>query len=940
MGAMGDFESNDFFTWQAQIDGGPTQTIFQSSVDEDGSQTYTLAGGTVVTLNDPMLANGQLLSNILETITANVDGIGDQLTLTLTAQFNGGSEAVAFQNIVFSGIAGGVNLPPDVVSTDPANGADYVVVDSNIEIVFSDPVTVTDPWFEINCDNVPVDAVVSGGPASYILDPISDLPSTTVCTVTVFAGQVADLGDPPLNMEQDYVFSFTTNAVCGDPATLISAVQGPGFVSPIVGQLVTVEGVVVGDFQESGELNGFFVQEEYADFDGDINTSEGLFIDEDGFAGLDFNEGDLVRVTGEVDEYLTLTQLNNVADVLVCDYAPGEYGPVDVTLPEETEGDLEKVEGMNVHVNNTMSVAQNYFVGRYGQLTLSSDLTNRLFQPTNQVLPNTPESAALADYNARNLLFLDDGMDVSRCGDNPDPVPYLGPAPPTVLRGGDQVSGLTGVLDYGQINTAACYDSNTLEGRDYRLHPTQIPVFTSLNPRTTAPDDVGGSMKVVSFNVLNFFNGNGQGGGFPTSRGAFNFLEFVRQRIKIFEALKAIDGDIVGVMEIENDGFDQYSAIAELVKVLNEGPCWNSPAECAAIGYADPGLGMGTYAYIDAGPGPVGTDEITVGFIYKPASVTPVGDPLVVDEAAFVDPNNTGSDRNRPAIAQTFMGNNGGVFTPIVNHLKSKGSPCGPGDDDPEQASCNLTRMLAAQYLVDSVVPVVQATSGDLDVAIIGDLNAYAMEDPIRALVDGGFANLIKDFNGDYTYSYTFDGMVGYLDHSLANDNLTAQVTGVTVWHINTDEPAVIDYENYYNPPGYYSPNPYRSSDHDPVIVGLELLHYEFSDFFRPVDPFPEVNKVNAGSSVPVKFSLTDDRGFDIFVAGYPKSQQTSCDFATPEGDLESTLTAGDSGLSYDPLEDQYIYVWQTSEEWEGTCRQLVVSFNDGKTYYANFSFK
>jgi hypothetical protein len=197
---------------------------------------------------------------------------------------------------------------------------------------------------------------------------------------------------------------------------------------------------------------------------------------------------------------------------------------------------------------------------------------------------------------------------------------------------------------------------------------------------------------------------------------------------------------------------------------------------------------------------------------------------LVVDETAFVDPNNTGSDRNRPAIAQTFRANDdGAIFTPIVNHLKSKGSPCGPGDDDPEQASCNVTRTLAAQYLIDTVVPAVQATSGDLDVMIIGDLNAYAMEDPIRALVDGGFINLVKAFEGDYAYSYTFDGMVGYLDHSLGNSNITAQVTGTTIWHINTDEPAVIDYENYYNPPGYYSPDAYRASDHDPVVVGLDL---------------------------------------------------------------------------------------------------------------------
>jgi hypothetical protein len=240
------------------------------------------------------------------------------------------------------------------------------------------------------------------------------------------------------------------------------------------------------------------------------------------------------------------------------------------------------------------------------------------------------------------------------------------------------------------------------------------------------------------------------------------------------------------------------------------------------MNYDGTGLGAGTYAYINAGPDPVGTDEITVGFIYKPASVTPVGNPMVVDDPAFTDPNYLGSQKNRPAIAQTFIdADELFLFTPIVNHLKSKGSSCGPGDDDPEQASCNDTRTKAAQYLVDTVVPAVQATSGDRDVMIMGDLNAYAMEDPIRALTDGGFTNLIRSIIGDHAYSYTFDGMVGYLDHSLANSSLTTQVMGVTIWHINTDEPAVIDYDEDFNPPGYYSPDAYRASDHDPIIVGI-----------------------------------------------------------------------------------------------------------------------
>ncbi|MGB3714571.1 MAG: hypothetical protein WA996_09095, partial [Candidatus Promineifilaceae bacterium] len=145
-------------------------------------------------------------------------------------------------------------------------------------------------------------------------------------------------------------------------------------------------------------------------------------------------------------------------------------------------------------------------------MTLTS--RNRLYQPTNVGLPGSVQAETIADRNARSLLFLDDGMDVSRCGENPDPAPYLGAPPPNVLRGGDMVKNLVGVLDYGQINSAACSSSSTLAGRDYRLHPTQEPVFVQTNLRTEIPDAVGGDLTVASFNVLNFFNGDGQGGGF------------------------------------------------------------------------------------------------------------------------------------------------------------------------------------------------------------------------------------------------------------------------------------------------------------------------------------------------------------------------------------------------------------------------------------------
>ena len=385
-----------------------------------------------------------------------------------------------------------------------------------------------------------------------------------------------------------------------------------------------MEGVVVGDFQnngqpDNGDLYGFHIQDPTGD--GDAATSDGIFVYDGSSPAVDVAVGDLVRVRGTVDEYYELTQITGVELVLSCGAGSVGATPVDLPVP----ADLEPYEGMLVTFPEDLTASQNYFQGRYGQVTMSSE--GRMFQPTNIYRPLTDEAIALAEENMRRMLVLDDGT----TSQNPYPIPYIGAE--NTLRAGDTVAGLTGVVDYGPIN------SSYPPARYYRLQPTEPVVFTRINERTAAPDDVGGVLKIASFNVLNYFNGDGMGGGFPTSRGADTLEEFIRQRTKIISAIVAMDADVIGLMEIENDGYDAYSAIQDLVNGLNDV------------------AGAGAYAFIDPGVAPVGTDEIAVGFIYRPGTVTPMGAAAILDSS--VDPA-FNSDYNRPAIAQTFERTTGG----------------------------------------------------------------------------------------------------------------------------------------------------------------------------------------------------------------------------------------------------------------------------------------
>ena len=337
----------------------------------------------------------------------------------------------------------------------------------------------------------------------------------------------------------------------------------------------------------------------------------------------------------------------------------------------------------------------------------------------------------------------------------------------------------------------------------YRLQPTGAADYTQKNPRPDAPEAVGGSLRVASFNLLNFFTtltgsevcGAGQNLG---CRGADTEEEFERQRAKIIEALLGLDADIVGLIELENTpGADPLGSLAVGLNAR---------------------LGEDTYRAIQTGA--LGTDAIRVGILYKTDAVVPVGETATLSEPASVF---VGPGTGRVPLAQSFITQTGGAFTVVVNHFKSKGCSGAEGANRDSGQGCYNARRTEAAEATAAWLETNPTGVTDPDVLFVGDLNAYDEESPIDALEAAGYTDLVETYGGEFAYSYVFDGLFGYLDYALANAPLLPQVTGSTEWHINADEPDIWDYDTSYNNPVYYQANPYRTSDHDPVLVGLDL---------------------------------------------------------------------------------------------------------------------
>lgn len=555
------------------------------------------------------------------------------------------------------------------------------------------------------------------------------------------------------------------------------------------GNAYLIEGTVTGVYTSLSPA-GFFVQERPGATDNNPATSDAVFVAQ---PNPIVQVGDHVRVEGIVQKQSIGSQEQPIitkAQVAVLNTGDELPAFTAIKAPIFSAAELLPYINRRVEFSMPLTVTDIYNLRNKGELVLSAG--GKLFQPTQFIDPNDDPATgttssgnsnvdavrAMEQANHARAILLDNGSSVA-----PSAPPFMDPSYHT-MRIGSTITQLRGILSY--------------EGGKWRVHPiggqANTPRFTVKRPQVPNLGEV--DVKLASFNVFNYFNGDGKGGGFPTVRGARTSEGFARQRSKIIAALAAIDADIVGLTEVENDGTGPTSAIQDLVDGLN-----------AAVG-------KGTYAFVHDGGDTQqanNTDAIHNALLYKPNVVKPIG-------AALID--QTTGIFERPPLAQVFAVPRRGrteKVAIVVNHFRARVNGTGTDADLGDgQGGFNNRRCKQATELVSfinkQVIP-----AGATQVVSIGDYNANYEEDPIDILRAAGFVAATPPTSA----SYVFKGFTGSLDHCMISSNLVGFID-VQKWNINCYEPYFLEYSQAGAATDVSSP--FRSSDHDPVLMGIRFM--------------------------------------------------------------------------------------------------------------------
>ena len=711
----------------------------------------------------------------------------------------------------------------------------------------------------LDADSNEVDLVGWGGASRAEGAPASGTANETSI-------QRANLGADTDNNAADFVVAAPTPSGSGqapvdpapedpaDPApqpeqpqpgeiTPIAEIQGTGATSPLDGQTVTTEGVVTAVYDEGGK-NGFYLQTAGT---GEVknpgDASDGIFVYMGG--NQNFPQiGDSLQVTGKVSEFHKQTQIT-VSSISTLEEALEAPKAVEIdTLPLGDDA-REPYEGMLVRVSGPYTVTNNYTLNNTGDLGLAPG--DKAFRnPTDVIVPDKAKVAEINAQQASEVVYLDDGRTRNYFRtDKETPLPYLVTSDKGVksIRTGDQVTFQTDVVVDYSFDQWRFQPLQPITGKNTA---EELPI-TWEDSRATSydvPDAVQGDNTIGFFNVLNYFTSLGKdesgckaytdkdgtkvGTNFCNVRGAYSQDAFQDQQAKIVTAINKLDAHVLGLSEIENgarvtgDVAQRDNALSNLVDELNKA------------------AGENKWDYVKS-PSALGTAEdfIRVGFIYQPAQVEPVGESRIFDDPAF-------TRMARQPLAQEFNTVNRDDdenFVAVVNHFKSKGSVAN-GDEatgDGQGNNANV-RVAQAQALLDHMDK--QDDWQELPTFLVGDFNAYTMENALNTLRGGGYTLVHheKDFPQE---SYQFDGQLGSLDHVFANEAAMALVQDSAVWNINGDESVAFEYSrrNYNaqdffgdgDDPIYGYGNPFRSSDHDPVKVGFGTkLDKKDADKFAP----------------------------------------------------------------------------------------------------------
>ncbi len=672
----------------------------------------------------------------------------------------------------------------------------------------------------------------------------------------------------------------------------IAEIQGSGAASPLAGSSVTTRGRVTATFPTGG-FAGYYVQTPGTG--GDLTpanhaASDAVFVYSP--ATVDsVRIGDYVELTGAVSEFFGMTQLNvaAAADLKKLTEAAPEVKATGFALPAD-EAFRESLEGMLLTPQGPVTVADNFSLNQYGEIGLAGG-TTALEQPTAVAPFGSAEYAATVAANAARGIKLDDGATTNFLKDaatKAQVLPYLTTA--DHVRVGAPVTFKT--------NVVLSYANNA-----WKFQPlTQLTAANAdtVQPasfgatRADTPAAVGGNLKLASFNVLNYFPTTGDQvagctfypdrDGNPITvkggcdvRGAANAANLKRQQDKIVAAISKSGADVVTLMEVENSaqfGKTRDDALAKLVDALN---------------IATPGIW--DYVRTPANAPPLADEDmIRTAFIFKKAAAEPIGESIIDnDTVAFASA--------RKPMAQVFKPVGAGddkKFIAIANHFKSKGSAATPDDTDKGQGASNLARTAQAKSLL-AFADELQKSKGTDKVFLIGDFNSYAKEDPINVLTGAGYVNQdekAKNADGSAKHSYLFGGLVGSLDHILASPAANAAVTGADIWNINSVESVALEYSRYNNNvTDYYAPDQFRASDHDPVVVGLnlpvtpasvELNFLGINDFHGRIDSNTvffagTIEKLRAAAApgATAFISAGDNIGASLFASAVAKDQPT-----------------------------------------------------------------